>query len=75
MIPDEETINKEIKLLALWGKIGNGYSKTFREEWAKRNLPERLQWLKETVTEGIIELEFSSDVRLNDLLLELNALF
>lgn len=53
-LPTKEQVNREIKLLAEWGQLGNGFSKSFRNTWYNLNLPERLEWLEKLVKEARI---------------------
>lgn len=56
--PTQEQVDREIVLLAEWGKLGHGYSKSFRDSWANLNNPERLNWLEELVKEARVEQSF-----------------
>jgi len=55
MIPSKELIEKETTLLTAWGKLGKGFSKTFRVQWAEKPIAERIPWLEMLVREALFE--------------------
>jgi len=50
----KELIEKEMALLIKWGELSNGYSKTFRVEWANKNIQERVVYLEMLVRDALM---------------------
>ncbi len=49
---NQKEINKEMELLPIVGKILNGYSKTFRQEFCDKPIVERIKMYEQIIEEN-----------------------